>query len=422
MMGKFKLAESHFRLANGLQVHLLPRPDFHQMVAMVTVDFGARDTGYVIGGQSVTQPAGLAHFLEHKLFAQPGYDAFSRLSELGASANAFTTQTRTSYYFASEANNLAALQELLSFTQEPYFEPAAVARESDIISQEIDMYQDDPNATLYRALLGVLYPADPLSEDIAGTRESVAQIGPTDLMEAFEAFYRPNRMDVVVAGAFDDVQVMTLVKSQTIGTRVVGDSMAITAVGEQPVPEIVEIDIETVRNKVALGQRWFEGMPLPVGREALRQAIAISLAVDLVFGEFSPRYMSWYDDGLIDDGFSAEFDWERGFAFLSLAGETPEVETFVDVLSNELTNLAARFEELSGDFELVKKDAIGRLVGKFDNLEDVVTRFEGANFGYATLQDEVAVLESLNALDVADILETATVSPIGAVIARPTIE
>ena len=53
--------------------------------------------------------------------------------------------------------------------------------------------------------------------------------------------------------------------------------------------------------------------------EALRIAIAGSLAVDLVFGEFSPTYMMWYDSGMIDDTFSAEFDWEQGVAFLTIA-------------------------------------------------------------------------------------------------------
>ncbi|MBC6499764.1 insulinase family protein [Weissella confusa] len=68
--------------------------------------FGARDQMFMKDGQLVKQPAGLAHFLEHKLFAQPGYDAFSRMSELGANANAFTTQTRTSYFMTAPAIQL----------------------------------------------------------------------------------------------------------------------------------------------------------------------------------------------------------------------------------------------------------------------------------------------------------------------------
>ena len=133
---KFLPAERHLTLSNGLRVHLLPRPDFHQVVAMVTVDYGARDRLFMDQGKLVSQPAGVAHFVEHRLFAQPEYDAFSRLSELGANANAFTTQTRTSYYLSTTVGNQAALQELLTFTQEPYFDLATVQREQEIIRKK----------------------------------------------------------------------------------------------------------------------------------------------------------------------------------------------------------------------------------------------------------------------------------------------
>ena len=169
-LSRFAPNERHETLPNGARLHILPRPDFHQFVGMVTVDFGARDQMFMQDGQLVKQPAGLAHFLEHKLFAQPGYDAFSRMSELGANANAFTTQTRTSYFMTAPANEYAAFSELLHFTQEPYFEESSVVRERDIISQEVDMYQDDTNARLYRLILGQLFPGDPMADDIASRR------------------------------------------------------------------------------------------------------------------------------------------------------------------------------------------------------------------------------------------------------------
>jgi predicted Zn-dependent peptidase len=414
--------DKHIILPNGLHVTLLPKPDFHQMVAMVSVDFGSRDATYVVDGDEIRYPAGLAHFLEHKIFAQPDYDAFTRLSELGANANAFTTQTRTSYYFSARANNLAALQELLTFTMRPYFEDKAVTREAAIISQEIDMYQDDPNATMYRALLGVLYPNDALAEDIAGTRDSVAQITPKHLFTAFEDFYQANRLDVVLAGAFDENAVLSLIQSLPIGQMHPTHHVETSVVEVQPVPvSETEITIDTQRNKVALGQRWYNDVQMPTGRVALRHAIAISLAVDLVFSELSPTYMAWYDDGLIDDSFSAEFDWERGFAFLSLAAETPEVERLAAVLSETVYKFADEFDALSDDFEVVKKDAIGRLVSRFDSLEELVTRFEGATFEYATLSDELDILKELGVEDVSEILHTANVSDPAMVVARPKL-
>ncbi|MDR3189836.1 MAG: insulinase family protein [Lactobacillaceae bacterium] len=419
-MNQFMPAIKHIHLANGLRVHLLPRLEFHQLVAMVTVDFGARDLTYQFNGQTISSPAGLAHFLEHKMFAQPGYDAFTKLSETGSDANAFTTQTRTSYFVTSPAYDYAGLSELLNFTQTPYFEAASVKREASIIQQEIDMYQDDANARLYRLLLETLYQDDPLSYDIAGTTTSVAAITSGDLQQAFDAFYQPANLDVILVGAFDATAVETLIAQSIMGQR-----PALQPV-ERLVPQLAplqttrkEVELNTVRNKVAMGQRYFEQTALPTGRNALQQAMAISLAIDLVFSESSTDYMLWYDTGLIDDNFSAEFDWERGAAFLSIAAETAEPEVLIDKVTAKLVNLAAEFDQLDQHFELVKKDSLGRLINKLNNLEEIATRFEGASFGFTTINDEIAILQSLTKQDVSLILAQSHPSAVVSVIARP---
>ena len=168
-----------------------------------------------------------------------------------------------------------------------------------------------------------------------------------------------------------------------------------------------------------MGQRWYDGADMPTGRAALRIAIAGSLAVDLVFGEFSPTYMTWYDSGMIDDSFSAEFDWERGVAFLTIAAETPEADELIDAVADELENMADRFAALQADFELVKKDALGRLINKLNQLEEIVTRFEGSTFDFATLRDEINILQALTFTDVLEILRNAQVSALTTVIATP---
>ncbi|SUP59418.1 Uncharacterised protein [Weissella viridescens] len=61
-MNKHFPAERHIVLANGLRVHLVPRPDFHQMAANLTVDFGGRDDTFYWKNQTITQPLGVAHF------------------------------------------------------------------------------------------------------------------------------------------------------------------------------------------------------------------------------------------------------------------------------------------------------------------------------------------------------------------------
>ncbi|MGL4267431.1 MAG: EF-P 5-aminopentanol modification-associated protein YfmH, partial [Weissella cibaria] len=82
-------------------------------------------------------------------------------------------------------------------------------------------------------------------------------------------------------------------------------------------------------------------------------------------------------------------------------------------------NMADRFAALQADFELVKKDALGRLINKLNQLEEIVTRFEGSTFDFATLRDEINILQALTFTDVLEILRNAQVSALTTVIATP---
>ncbi|MFP7153744.1 insulinase family protein, partial [Weissella paramesenteroides] len=141
-------------------------------------------------------------------------------------------------------------------------------------------------------------------------------------------------------------------------------------------------------------------------------------AIDLIFGEFSPAYMDWYNDGLIDDNFSAEFDAERNFAYLTIAAETADPELVIAEVSKMLTDLPAQVNQLKDSFHLVKNDALSRLINKLNQLEEIAIRFEGQTFDEATLQDEIAILQALTVNDMMTVLTETTVSSVASVIAR----
>ena len=96
-----------------------------------------------------TVPDGIAHFLEHKMFEKEDGDVFQQFSKQGASANAFTSFTRTAYLFSSTSDVEKNLKTLIDFVQEPYFTEKTVEKEKGIIGQEITMYDDNPDWRLY---------------------------------------------------------------------------------------------------------------------------------------------------------------------------------------------------------------------------------------------------------------------------------
>jgi len=71
-------------LPNGLTVAVVPRPGFSRKLAYFVTNMGAIHTHFRLDGEQYQVPAGIAHYLEHKLFDLPNRDVSAELAELGA--------------------------------------------------------------------------------------------------------------------------------------------------------------------------------------------------------------------------------------------------------------------------------------------------------------------------------------------------
>ena len=87
----------HEVLPNGLTVYLLPKNDYHKTYGFVQYELCSIDNEFIPYGEKekVKVPDGIAHFLEHKLFEKEDGDVFQLFGQQGASANAFTSFTKT---------------------------------------------------------------------------------------------------------------------------------------------------------------------------------------------------------------------------------------------------------------------------------------------------------------------------------------
>ncbi|MDD4056257.1 MAG: insulinase family protein, partial [Bacilli bacterium] len=144
------------KLENGLQVQMISKPDFFKTFVYLGVHFGSLTSKFVPLGEQEMQevPLGIAHFLEHKLFANAdGTDAANLLAELGLEANAYTDYIQTVYLFNGAKNIDEGIKILLDFVQNPYFTYENVASEKNIIIQELKMYLDIPSDRLHNGLM-----------------------------------------------------------------------------------------------------------------------------------------------------------------------------------------------------------------------------------------------------------------------------
>ena len=166
-------------LGNGLQVAVIPRKGFTKKLAYFVTDYGSIHTDFQLEGQTFRAPAGVAHYLEHKMFDMPGgRDVSEEFAALGASTNAFTSYDMTAYYFSCTDHFEACLRLLLEFVSTPYFTEESVEKERGIIDQEIGMNEDAPDSRVFENLVQSLYREHPVRVPILGTSTTIREITP----------------------------------------------------------------------------------------------------------------------------------------------------------------------------------------------------------------------------------------------------
>ena len=140
-------------LPNGLKIFIVPKPQHRKKYAFFATRYGGMDMQFIRNGEKCDTPAGIAHYLEHKMFDTKDGNALQVLSQNGAEPNAFTSNAMTGYYFDCTEHFEENLRILLSFVSVPYFTDESVEKERGIIGQEIRMVEDSPDWQVYERLL-----------------------------------------------------------------------------------------------------------------------------------------------------------------------------------------------------------------------------------------------------------------------------
>ena len=194
------------RLSNGLEVVVASKPRHARSYAFFATRYGGMDLRFQLDGRWLDTPAGIAHYLEHKMFDTKEGNVLQEFAKNGAYDNAFTSNAITAYHVECTEHFYENLRLLLSFVSVPYFTDESVEKEQGIIAQEIRMTEDDPDWRIYADLMESLYEDSPVRVPVAGTVESIRQITPQTLYDCHKAFYTPSNMILVCVGNLDPEQ------------------------------------------------------------------------------------------------------------------------------------------------------------------------------------------------------------------------
>ena len=289
---------------SGLQVFLLQKKGFSKTYATLSSTLGGMNQIVRKNGQDIPLPEGIAHFLEHKLFEQNGHDVSIDFATNQAKVNAFTQHNKTTFLFTATDNIQKNTDLLLDFVLSPNFTEEGIKKEVDIITQEINMYLDNPQAKLYSKLMKQMYPDHPASTEILGQVESISTLNKETLEIAHKAFYNPSNMILFIAGNVDIDQTMKHIKES---------QSSLPVMNEYTVPDKIEDYNPTyqlhseIEADISVPQ-FLLGIKLPIYNTTglVKHDLVLGMLLDVLFGKSSDFFQTLLTEGLVNESFSKE--------------------------------------------------------------------------------------------------------------------
>lgn len=206
-----------YELRNGLRVMMESIPTCRSVSFGIWVKTGSRNES--------PEQSGISHFIEHMLFKgtkrHSAKDIADRFDGIGGNVNAFTSKEYTCYYAKVLDQHLPIAVDVLS---DMFFESLLadeeLAKEKNVILEEIAMYEDTPDDTVHDLASRAAYGDHPLAASILGTAERLNAMGSTDLRRYMSERYRIENTVISIAGNVGE-EVLELLERHfgSFGTR-----------------------------------------------------------------------------------------------------------------------------------------------------------------------------------------------------------
>jgi predicted Zn-dependent peptidase len=257
-------------LPNGIRVITEPMPALRSIALGCWIDTGTRD--------ELPNEQGASHFLEHLLFKGSETLSAREVSEIfdsiGAESNAFTSKENTCFWTRLLDQDLGTGFDVLSeMIQRPAFRQNEIDAERQVVIEEINMNEDDPDDVAFENFTIAVFSGHPLEAPVLGTRESIRGMSRDDILSYWKRRYGAGSMVVAGAGSLEHEAVVEMVSSRFGDWS--GDSVDHEHLPNTPVSSVSITRRDTEQAHIVLGgkglnrsdeRRWaFEVMNHVVG-------------------------------------------------------------------------------------------------------------------------------------------------------------
>ncbi|WMI81697.1 M16 family metallopeptidase [Anaerotignum sp. MB30-C6] len=187
------------KLQNGISVAL------EEISYVRSISFGI----WVKNGSRNERPEenGVSHFIEHMIFKGTENRTARQIAEamdaLGGQINAYTTKEYTCYHTRVLDEHFGrALDVMSDMVLRSLFDQKDVERERNVITEEINMYEDAPEELVHDVLQDTIWRNSPLGMPILGTTKTIATFTSESIRNYYEKNYHTENMVLSVAGNF----------------------------------------------------------------------------------------------------------------------------------------------------------------------------------------------------------------------------
>jgi predicted Zn-dependent peptidase len=281
------------KLSNGLDVYMYPT-NKEGYTLFLTTKYGGKHLEFKLKDESEYHkiPYGVAHFLEHITFHMDGYDVDELFAPYGASINANTTHDRTCYTVDNNTNFKECLEILLDYVYTPYYTEESVEHEKGIIKEERKRSDDDVNRQFAYLANESLFHNSYYRGTVLGTLDEIDSITLDDINHAYNTFYNPNNMFLVITGNFDKDEALDIVKNKMSEFNFDNNEIDIRTPIEPPtvVDEYKEVKLKVLDERVKYTIKIPVKDIAKTGLSFYEYANYLDMILDINFGGTSSYY------------------------------------------------------------------------------------------------------------------------------------
>lgn len=346
---------------NGLELYVLPNINQKNFYITFNTKFGSINTEFKNkDNKDITVPNGIAHYIEHLMFNMENGNAFDFFSKLGASVNAFTTYDLTCYEVYSSTYFKENLNYLLDYVGTPYFKKEDVNNERGIISEEINMYKNNPNTELTYKTFENIFVNDKRKYLISGEIEDIKKINVDNILECYNTFYNPNNMFVIITGNVNPYEALAIIeKNQSkkqfnnieISNKVINEPLKVNE-------KYTELEMNVETNKVSITykipKKNFKKLNL---KDELLQ-LYITLLFDILYDSTSEIQDRLISSSIIQNGININKTYTKDYIIISLMTESDYPETLIKMIKEVINNIKLNESDLIRKVKVYKSNYI----------------------------------------------------------------